>query len=125
MPCPCDTPTINGKEDVLLPSNLSNLNGRVVTDGLAVGLLFSRGHGPVNKKGIIVIHEHVVVQHHPGLLPHPWGGRHAFATKLFTALGALCTLAGEQIFQKFANSTQLVLCDKLQRMRLCLPLCST
>ena len=37
----------------------------------------------VNKKGITIIHKHSVVQHHLGLLPHPWGRLHASATKLF------------------------------------------
>ena len=79
----------------------------------------------MNKNGITVIHKHFVVPHYLGLPPHPWGKLHASATDLFTALGPLCTHAGEHIFQKFANAMQLVLCDKLQRMSPCLRGCNT
>ena len=77
----------------------------------------------MNKKGITVIHKHFVVQHHLGLLPHPWGRLHASATTLLTALGPLCTQTTEHIFDKFANSKQLVLCDNLERMSPCLHWC--
>ena len=43
---------------------------------------FSRGNTVVKKKGTSVIRKHFVVQHHLALLPHPWGGLHASATKL-------------------------------------------
>ena len=97
---PCDPAAfIDGGQGLLTLGNLTNRDGGVVTDGLAVGPPFSRGHTLVNKNGITVIHKHFVVQHHLGLLPHPWGTLHASATELFTALGPLCTRAGEHIFQ--------------------------
>ena len=72
----------------LLPlGNLTNRNGGVVTDGLAIGPPFSRGHTVVHKNGITVIHKHFFVQHHLSFVPHPWGRLHASATGLLTALG--------------------------------------
>ena len=117
----CDTAAfIDGGQGLLPLGDLTNHDGVVVTDGLAVAPPFSRGHTLVDKQGITVIHKQLVVRHHLGLLPHPWGTFYASATELFMALGPLSTHAEQHIFQKFANAMQLVVFDEIQRMSPCL-----